>query len=212
MATAPVHPTALPARLTTRRWEHALIVLGICLPVPLLAATGLSIPLPSSVERIAASFVPWTNTAALEQNEALAGGQKGAIVHGPGERPRTASTAAPSAATNPRVETTADPPSKAGGGSKSDGRGSTGGGGSNSNDSGESGGSGGSSGSGGSGGSGGSTTGGQDPTGPTSPVQAVVDQVDQTTAPVVDDVEGTVTGVVDTAGDTVDGVVTKLGK
>jgi hypothetical protein len=43
------------------RWERLLAVASICLPIPLLAATGLSIPLPSSVERIGAALVAWVD-------------------------------------------------------------------------------------------------------------------------------------------------------
>lgn len=60
-----------------------LIVLGICLPVPLLAATGLTIPLPATVERLAASLVPWVETAMVDSNGALL---RGTIVLAPGER------------------------------------------------------------------------------------------------------------------------------
>src|SRR6185312_1818735 len=39
---------------------------GICLPVPLLAATGLSVPLPNVVERLAAALVPWAEPVTAE--------------------------------------------------------------------------------------------------------------------------------------------------
>jgi len=39
------------------RWERIFAVLGVCLPVPLLALTGLSIPLPARVERIDAALI-----------------------------------------------------------------------------------------------------------------------------------------------------------
>ena len=42
------------------------VAIGICLPVPLLAATGLSVPLPNVVERIAAALVPWAEPVAVE--------------------------------------------------------------------------------------------------------------------------------------------------
>jgi hypothetical protein len=64
-----------------------LIVLGICLPVPLLAATGLTIPLPATVERLAASLVPWLETAMVDSNGALL---RGTIVLAPGERVESA--------------------------------------------------------------------------------------------------------------------------
>lgn len=55
--------------------ERILIVLGVCLPVPLLAMTGLSIPLPATVERLAASLVPWASAAPLHSTEAPAAAQ-----------------------------------------------------------------------------------------------------------------------------------------
>lgn len=69
------------------RWERLLIVLGICLPVPLFAATGLTIPLPAIVERLAAALVPWVETAMVDSNRALLGGT---IVLLPGEQRESA--------------------------------------------------------------------------------------------------------------------------
>ena len=61
------YPTfALRAPSTGRRLETIAIAIGICLPVPLLAATGLSVPLPNVVERIAAALVPWAEPVAVE--------------------------------------------------------------------------------------------------------------------------------------------------
>ena len=57
---------ALRAPSTGRRLETIAIAIGICLPVPLLAATGLSVPLPNVVERIAAALVPWAEPVAAE--------------------------------------------------------------------------------------------------------------------------------------------------
>ena len=51
------------------RLETIVVAAGICLPVPLLAATGLSVPLPNVVERIAAALVPWAEPVALESSE-----------------------------------------------------------------------------------------------------------------------------------------------
>ena len=70
-------PTAFRfARARARaRLEHVALVLGVCLPVPLLAVTGLSIPLPSSVERLAAALVPWAETSSLDT-----GGARGSII------------------------------------------------------------------------------------------------------------------------------------
>src|SRR5918996_3835861 len=61
------------------RRQRALAMLAVCLPVPVLAATGLSLPLPSAIERLAVSLVPWTNAAALDANQALARGTAGTI-------------------------------------------------------------------------------------------------------------------------------------
>jgi hypothetical protein len=54
-------------------------MLGVCLPVPVLAATGLSLPLPSAIERLAVSLVPWAHASALDANQALARGTAGTI-------------------------------------------------------------------------------------------------------------------------------------
>jgi hypothetical protein len=70
-----------------------LIVLGICLPVPLFAATGLTIPLPATVERLAAALVPWVEAAMVDANRALL---SGTIVLAPGERIEAAVPAGPS--------------------------------------------------------------------------------------------------------------------
>ena len=64
----------------SRRWERIGVVLGVCLPIPLSAASGLTIPLPAVVERIAASLVPFADAATLESNQALAPGARGSIV------------------------------------------------------------------------------------------------------------------------------------
>lgn len=69
------------------RWERLLIFLGICLPVPLFAATGLTIPLPATVERLAAALVPWVETAMVDSNRALL---HGTIVLAPGEHGESA--------------------------------------------------------------------------------------------------------------------------
>lgn len=70
---------APPAR-TILRWQRCLAVLGVCLPVPISAASGLSLPLPTTVERLAASLVPWVDAVALHGNEALPVGVTGTIV------------------------------------------------------------------------------------------------------------------------------------
>ena len=69
--------SAPPAR-SGFRWTLAL--LGVCLPVPICAMSGLSLPLPATVERIAASLVPWADGVAMSANEALRTGARGSIV------------------------------------------------------------------------------------------------------------------------------------
>ena len=115
MAVAPETVTVAALRSSRRmpihrRWEHALVALGIALPVPLLAATGLSIPLPATVERLAAALVPWAETDTLDEGETVAVG--GTIVYAPGEN--GSSAAAPvSPAANPRAEAPVTAPSQA---------------------------------------------------------------------------------------------------
>ena len=197
MSIAPGYPPPSAARVQLAgRWELALIVIGLSLPIPLFAATGLSLPLPATVERLAAALVPWTNAAAVEENQALDAGARGAIVRGPGE-PAPESPATPSAAANPRASYAAGSPAALDGprdpGKKSGGSG---------------GGTGSGSGSGAGDGSEPPPPGGSDPPGPTAPVQGIVDQVGGATQPILDDVGDTVTGVTDT----VDGIVGGLGK
>jgi len=72
---------APPAR-TILRWQRCLAVLGLCLPVPVSAASGLSLPLPTTVERLATSLVPWIDAVALHGNEALPVGVSGRIFAG----------------------------------------------------------------------------------------------------------------------------------
>src|SRR6188768_3658035 len=91
---------ALPTRFHFRsagRLEALVLAVGICLPVPLLAATGLSVPLPNVVERIAAALVPWAEPVALDATELQ--GSSGAIVPAPSElataAPATTATAGP---------------------------------------------------------------------------------------------------------------------
>jgi hypothetical protein len=197
MSVAPGYPIPSAARVQlVRRWELALIVIGLSLPIPLFAATGLSFPLPATVERLAAALVPWTNAAAFEENHALATGAKGSIVRAPGESaPESSGT--PSAATNPRAADAVGNPSagdRRNAPAKNTGR--------------SEGGTGSGSGSGTGDGSEAPPPGGGDPPGATAPVQGVVDQVGGATQPILDEVVGTVTGVTDT----VDGVVGGLGK
>jgi hypothetical protein len=204
MSVAPDYPLPSAARVQlARRWELALIVIGLSLPIPLFAATGLSLPLPATVERLAAALVPWTNAAALEENQALDPGARGAIVRAPGE-PAPESPGMPSAAANPRAADAAGS-SPAGGETRDPGK----------NSGGSGGGTGSGSGSGTGDGSEPPPSGGGDPTGPTTPVEGIVGQVGGATQPLLDDVGDTVTGVTDTVTgvtDTVDGIVGGLGK
>jgi hypothetical protein len=93
MHAAPEHSiSALSRTLRGRRLERVVLVLGVCLPVPVFAGTGLAIPLPAAVERIAAALVPFADVAAAQATETLA---RGSITLAPGERQATRS--APSA-------------------------------------------------------------------------------------------------------------------
>lgn len=205
-----------------RRWERVLVVLAVCLPVPVLAATGLSVPLPATVERLAAALVPWAGAARLEADESLIVGADGAIVLAHHELAEVQASGQPTsladATTGPSSGGTPqgkDDDSKGGGTATSGetdgtssgpaGAGSTSGG---------SGGGGSSSGGSGGGGSSSGESGGGDSGGNAGPVQGVVDQAGSATQPVVDDVQdtvddpaGTVGGVVEDAGEVAGGVL-----
>jgi hypothetical protein len=207
-------PSASRITRAIQRWQRVLVVLGVCLPIPVFAATGLSIPLPATVERIAAALVPWGGEAALDDAQSFSLGENGSIVLAPGERTGVSAEQGTSsfASANPRLQPAGNPsrsderPHKGGSGPTGDGSAPASGGGEP------------------------SATGGEgqsaDP-GPSSggsgPVQGAVDTVVQGTAPVVGAVEGTVEGTgvggivegvgeaaEDTAG-TVDGIVTGPG-
>ena len=75
-STGPTMPW--PAR-SSRRLETVALALAICLPVPMFAVMGLSLPLPNFVERIAAALVPWADPVTLEAGE-LPRGASGSIV------------------------------------------------------------------------------------------------------------------------------------
>lgn len=93
MPAAPEHSiSAFSRTLRGRRLERVVLVLGVCLPVPVFAGTGLAIPLPAAVERIAAAVVPFADVAAVQATESLT---RGSITLAPGERQGTRS--APSA-------------------------------------------------------------------------------------------------------------------
>jgi hypothetical protein len=193
-----------------RPWERLLIVLAVCLPVPALAATGLSIPLPATVERLAVALVPWADAANLEAEESLTVGADGAIVLARYELADTEqpTALAPTIAADSRAATSGRNRLEKEGGDTGEGTATSGGsdgtspasggGGSGSGGSGDSGGS---SGSGGSGGSGGDDTGGS-----SDPVETVIDETGSATEPVVDAVEDTVDDPVGTVGDVVEGV------
>ena len=76
------YPTLVVRAPSGRRLETIALAIGICLPVPLLAVTGLSVPLPNVVERIAAALVPWADPVAAETVAA-----RGMIVTTAGEEP-----------------------------------------------------------------------------------------------------------------------------
>lgn len=52
-------------------WERVMLALVVCVPVPALALSGLNVPLPSVVERIAAGLVPFANVARLDDDATL---------------------------------------------------------------------------------------------------------------------------------------------
>lgn len=66
----------------SRLSERVVVALAVCLPVPILALSGLSIPLPTTVERIAASLVPWSDVPSLAATPL----PRGSIVLAPGQR------------------------------------------------------------------------------------------------------------------------------
>jgi hypothetical protein len=75
-----------PAVRSTLRLRRLIAALGVCLPVPICAASGLTLPLPATVERIAAALVPFTDAVAMSANEALRPGAAGSIVPKANER------------------------------------------------------------------------------------------------------------------------------
>ncbi len=62
-----------------RFWKRVMLALVVCVPVPALALSGLNVPLPSVVERIAAALVPFSGVATLDDDTTLAA--SGQIVH-----------------------------------------------------------------------------------------------------------------------------------
>jgi hypothetical protein len=74
------------------RGGRFLCVLALVLPVPLFAALGLSLPLPATVERIAANLVPFGNAGSLDTNVSAA---RGSITLAPGEHRLTRADTSP---------------------------------------------------------------------------------------------------------------------
>lgn len=60
--------------------QRLLIVLAVLLPVPLAAVTGLTIPLPATVERLAARLVPFADPVPSSGAQPFAAGARGRIV------------------------------------------------------------------------------------------------------------------------------------
>src|SRR5207302_5816176 len=75
--------------LLTRR-QRIAVGLAMCLPVPVLAATGLSLPLPSGVYRLATELVAGTAALATHGQAGVAAPQSGRIVLSQHERARLA--------------------------------------------------------------------------------------------------------------------------
>jgi uncharacterized membrane protein YgcG len=197
MTSAPKHAISpafahADARERGHAWERILAVLIVCLPVPLLAATGLTIPLPAGVERIGAALVAWTDDGPA----ASPLGESGAIVLAGSEE------AAPESPTSvgvslhrstglPGLETTNPADGAKPAKEQNEGSGGAGGGGGASD-----GGGGGAGGAGGGGGGGGGGSGPPDP-GDGDPgddpglVEGTVKEVVETTEPVVEEAEST---------------------
>jgi hypothetical protein len=204
-----------------RSWERVLVALAVCLPVPILAATGLSVPLPATVERLAAALVPWSDVGKLEADESLAVGADGAIVLARHELAGVQAGGQPTALADTsagRASTATSGGARSGeeGGAEGGGTPASGGTDGTSSDPAGGGSSGGglSEGGSGGGGSGGGGSGGGGSGGNSGPVQSVVDQAGSATQPVVDGVQdtvddpaGTVGGVVEDAGEAAGGVL-----
>jgi hypothetical protein len=74
-----------------RFWERVMLALVVCVPVPALALSGLNVPLPSVVERVAAALVPFATAATIEDGTTLASGR---IVQAPGQDARVGRSSA----------------------------------------------------------------------------------------------------------------------
>src|ERR671917_49916 len=80
---------AASGRTWVRLRERVLVFLGVCLPVPVLAATGLSVPLPATVERLAATLVPFVEAAPMRGAALAARASSGVIIRTPEEEGRS---------------------------------------------------------------------------------------------------------------------------
>src|SRR5919198_417459 len=69
-----------------RRSGQLLSIAAVLFSVPTFAAVGLSLPLPVTVERIAANLVPFANASAVETQGTSAPKSHGKIVLAPAER------------------------------------------------------------------------------------------------------------------------------
>ena len=69
MVTPRSHPKG-PRRdsFAATRLERILLGIVVCVPVPVFALSGLNLPLPGVVERVAAALVPWADAATLDDH------------------------------------------------------------------------------------------------------------------------------------------------
>jgi hypothetical protein len=96
---------AASMRTRVRLRERILVFLGVCLPVPVFAATGLSIPLPGPVARMAVELVPFADVATFAEDT---NPTRGAIVLTQAERGRLVRVV-PTPSAPVRVEAPASP-------------------------------------------------------------------------------------------------------
>ena len=211
---SPRGPAARRRLRLGHRAELAALAAGLVLPVPALAATGLSIPLPETVARLAAALVPWADDTVSDE-AVFPLGDNGVIV-----RTRAEAVDAPSmlrtdvppplVATTAVVETTTA--GAAEGGRKHRPRGSDPGASEGAAGTGETGGL-----------TGGTASGGETPSGSgtsgetggagsgSDPVGGLVDQVGSATQPVTDTVDGVLQDPVGTVDETLQDPVGTVG-
>ena len=72
-----------------------MLALVVCVPVPALALSGLNVPLPSVVERVAAALVPFASSPTIEEEASLASGKIVRLGNGKTQATRTASATKP---------------------------------------------------------------------------------------------------------------------